>query len=159
MTFKGKRASGLRRFEGTKLGQLAQPVYVCDRCGCWQTDLRGNPIKPDFFCMDVRCGGSTFTRFDSKAEAKVYASLLLRISAGELRDLELQPRFPLYAVTPAGIPELVWTYVADFAAKVVETGERRVIEVKSGADTQVSEIKRKHCEIQYGIKISVTQPN
>jgi hypothetical protein len=161
--FKKRRPAGaLRRFEGSKLGELAQPVHVCERCGCWQTDMLGRPLaKPEFFCMDKACGGTTFERFDSKAEAKVYASLLLRIRMGELAELKRQPRFPLY-VTPAekdAAPVLLWTYVADYSAKVVATGERRVIEVKSGADTQISQIKRKHCEIQYGIKVHVTQPD
>lgn len=146
--------------EGSQVGALAQPVYVCDRCTCWQMDFRNQPLdKPDFFCINPPCGGTTFTRFGSKVEARMFGNLLLRVNSGELSDLKLQPRFPLH-VTPPGdaAPILLWTYVADFAATVVATGERVIFEVKSGADTQVSEIKRKHCEIQYGFKIRMLIP-
>lgn len=150
------RAHGkhLRRFNGDELGALAMPVHVCDRCGGWQVDFAGKPLpKPGFFCIDGSCNGSTFTRFASKVEARAFANMMLRVNAGEFRDLELQPRFPLYAVDPQGVPRLVHTYVADFAAIEVATGKRAIFEVKKNADTHISSIKRKHCELQNGFTI------
>jgi hypothetical protein len=49
-------------------------------------------------------------RFDSKAEAARYAELKMLERAGLIRDLRVQPRFPLEV---AG--KIVATYVADFA--------------------------------------------
>ena len=159
MKLKYRRPSGLRRMEGSVVGQMAVAVYLCNRCNAWQMDARNLPLaKPDFFCVDPGCSGTTFTRFSSKAEARLYGTMLLRVASGELRDLQLQPRFPLYAVGPDGVPVLLHTYVADFAATICATSERAVYEVKSGADTHISEIKRKHCSIQYGIEIRMLSP-
>lgn len=49
-------------------------------------------------------------RFDSKAEARRYGDLKLLERAGEIRDLRLQPRYPL---TVNGVK--VCEYRADFA--------------------------------------------
>ncbi len=152
--------TALRRFHGNRVGARAQPVHVCQSCGAWQVDIRTRlPLdRPDFYCMASGCNGTTFERFASKAEAKGYASLLLRVATGELSDLELQPRFPLHAPTPAGGRELVWTYVADFGARMVATGKRIVIDVKGDADTHISAAKRKHAQAEYGIEIHIMQP-
>jgi hypothetical protein len=95
-------------------------------------------------------------RFASKAEARRYSELLLLGMAGEIRDLELQPRVPLKV---DGVK--VGDYVADFRYQ-----ERAGIDTVSGCDrwrdvtedvkgvrTPVYRMKKKHVEAQYGIVI------
>jgi hypothetical protein len=85
--------------------------------------------------------------FHSKAEARRYQELLLRGTMGEIRNLELQPRFYLHA---NGVR--VGSYFADFA---YDDGAGRVIEdVKSQpTKTAIYRWKKKHVEAEYGIRI------
>jgi hypothetical protein len=152
----------MRKYHGSRVGERAQAVWVCDRCGTWQIDIRTKLplVKPQlgYYCMSHNCTGTTYTYFASKAEAKAYASLLLRVAAGEIADLELQPRYPLHATTPSGGRELVWTYVADFRFRDIKTGALVVIDAKGDADTHISAAKRKHAEAEYGITIRIMSP-
>ncbi len=70
-------------------------------------------------------------RFASTAEGRRYSELKLLVRAGEINDLELQPKFPLNA----GI-----VYIADFS--YCEKGKEVVEDVK-GVETQVFRIKAK----------------
>ena len=156
MAFKRKP---LRRFEGSQVGAMAQVVYVCVSCGTWQTDIRGNPVKPDFFCMaQPKCDCTQFHRFDSKTEARGYANIKLRERAGHIRDLKLQPKFPLHCPTPDGGRALVWTYYADFSYVDCSTDQLVIIDVKGDADTAISAQKRKHASLEYGVEIRIMQP-
>ena len=83
--------------------------------------------------------------FASKREAAVYRDLRLRVLAGEITDLELQPRFPL---TVHGVK--VCTYVADFEWQ--EDGARVVADVK-GMKTPVYNLKKKLVRAIYGVDI------
>lgn len=75
--------------------------------------------------------------FDSKKEAKRYGELRLLEKAGEIRNLELQPKFPLIV---NGVK--VCTYIAD--AAYFEKNARVVEDVKSGpTKTAAYRIKRK----------------
>ena len=147
----------LRRFHGSRVGQMAQRVYLCISCGAWQVDPRSNrPLaKPDFFCMASGCNGTQFHHFPSLAEAKSYATLLLRQRQGEIADLELQPRFELHAPTPANGRVKIGAYVGDFRFRVIASGEIRVIDVKGDGDTHMSAWKRKHAEAEHGITIAI----
>ncbi len=98
-------------------------------------------------------------RFASKAESRRYDELLLLGMAGEIRNLELQPRFP---ITVAGVT--VADYVADFRYE-----ERNdwtftrdgceayawcpVVEDVKGMPTPVYRLKKKLVESLYGIQI------
>ncbi len=87
--------------------------------------------------------------FDSKKEAKRYGELKLLEMAGEISNLELQPKFDKFSINgeilrypnkkngALGSPV---TYTADF--RYVETGKGVVVEDVKGMDTQVSRIKR-----------------
>jgi hypothetical protein len=102
--------------------------------------------------------------FASAAEAKRYTELLYLGMAGELRNLELQPRFP---ITMAG--EKVATYVADFRYErrgfdIVYFGDgmtfpvevwRDVLEDVKGFDTPISKFKRRCVRALYGIDVQV----
>lgn len=97
-------------------------------------------------------------RFASKAEAARYAELLLLGQAGQIRNLELQPRFDLHV---DGVK--VATYVGDFRYEerawkpdVIWSSLpewRDVVEDVKGVRTPVYRMKKKHVEAEYGITI------
>lgn len=102
-------------------------------------------IRPrsKFGAVKTEIDGITFA---SKAEAKRYGELKLLQRAGLIRDLEVQPKFPLIinGVTVA-------TYIADFA---YFEGDARVVEDVKGVRTPVYILKRKLVEALYpGMKI------
>jgi hypothetical protein len=76
-------------------------------------------------------------RFASKREATRYGQLKLLQKANEIRDLELQPRFPLKVNG-----ELVTTYVADFGYRESKNGNW-VVEDTKGFRTDAYKIKAK----------------
>ncbi len=88
-------------------------------------------------------------RFASRREARRYQALDLLQRAGEIRDLELQPAFPIRVndVTVA-------KYVADFRY-VTRMGEV-VIEDAKGVRTPVYRLKKKLVEALYGVRILET---
>lgn len=96
-------------------------------------------------------------RFASKREAARYGELLLLGMAGELRNLELQPRFPLHV---GGVQ--VGIYVGDFRYEERQFQGwdamytfmwRDVVEDVKGVRTPVYRMKQKHMLAQYGIAI------
>ena len=96
-------------------------------------------------------------RFASQAEARRYAELLHLGAAGEIRNLELQPRFPL---TVDGVK--VATYVADFAyderiGAGPAIGWRHVVEDVKGMKTPMYRLKKKFAETQHSIQIRETR--
>ena len=90
--------------------------------------------------------------FASKREARRYTELLLLESAGEIRDIELQPTYPLLTPTPDGALISTATYIADFRYRDIPTGETVIEDVK-GVRTQVYKLKKHWVEAQYAIKI------
>lgn len=73
-------------------------------------------------------------KFDSKKEARRYRDLLLMQRAGEISDLELQPKFKLidgvkFSSDKRAKPDI--RYFADFAYTDTATGKRIVEDVKS----------------------------
>ena len=103
-------------------------------------------------------------KFHSKREAKRYAELKLLEQAGEIWDLELQPRFPLYvpstsgylmraakALTQGGLFK-VGEYRGDFKYRDTRTTPY-VVEDCKGFATPLYKWKKKHVEAQFGITI------
>lgn len=94
--------------------------------------------------------------FDSKREAERYSELKIREKAGEILELELQPRFECRVNG-----KLVCTYIADFRYKErfhsKKDGEGitfpSVVEDVKGVRTPVYRIKRKLVEALYDIEI------
>lgn len=85
--------------------------------------------------------------FDSAKEAKRYRELVLLERAGEIQNLELQPRFLLQEGFKKN--NKAWRkleYVADF--KYIENGKTVVEDVK-GFETKEFKIKRKLFEYKY----------
>ena len=88
--------------------------------------------------------------FDSKKEAGRYMQLKLLQSAGEIANLELQPRFTLqekFTLNGKTIRKI--EYVADFKYTDMKTGATVVEDVK-GMRTDVYKLKRKLFLAKYG---------
>jgi hypothetical protein len=99
-------------------------------------------------------------KFASKMEANRYAELLLLVRAGEIRDLELQPRFQLApAVRFEGATRLTTAldYVADFRYWDVRKG-RGVIEDAKGAKTKIYLLKKHLMKALLGLDIFESKP-
>lgn len=102
-------------------------------------------------------------RFHSKREAARYQELLLLAKAGEIEDLELQPRYKLHTASTTGQffeackavagtrNTLVGEYRADFAYLCYRRG--RIVEDVKGVMTPLARWKIKHVEAQYGITV------
>ena len=84
-------------------------------------------------------------RFASKKEAKRYQELKLLERAGKIRDLQLQPRYP---ITLNDIK--ICTYVGDFQYR---EGDRFVLEDVKGVKTDTYRIKKKLVLAVYGLEI------
>ncbi len=89
----------------------------------------------------------------SKREARRYQELRLLEKAGEIKGLELQPKFPLYTPSRSwGKHELVGVYIADFRYREGPRGILKIEDVK-GFKTPLYKWKKKHVEAQYGVQI------
>lgn len=104
-------------------------------------------------------------KFHSKREASRYQELKLMVRSGDIKELVLQPRFPMYIDG-----ELVCTYVADFkyktkklykwqpveskAGKIIEWVD--VVEDVKGARTEVYKIKKALLRALYNIEVFET---
>ena len=101
-------------------------------------------------------------RFASMKEAKRYGELKLLEKAGEIWDLELQPKFPLSVPSTTGtmmgaakalagtFNGRIGEYRGDFA---YHDRSGRVVEDVKGFKTPLYKWKRKHVMAQYGIEI------
>jgi hypothetical protein len=106
-------------------------------------------------------------RFASQKEARRYQELKLLEKAGEIWELELQPRFPLRVPSTSGylmraaraLTEggsfVIGEYRADFKYWDAST-EPYVVEDVKGFDTPLSKWKRRHVQAQYGITVRLT---
>jgi hypothetical protein len=100
--------------------------------------------------------------FDSASEARRYAALKLMERLGEIRDLDVQPAYPL--MLPDGTHvELTGKkgrrtkcrYTADFRYVMVSTG-LVVIEEHKGHDDDCGRLRRAVFEAIYKVKVLVT---
>jgi hypothetical protein len=111
--------------------------------------IKGQPSK--YRAVRTTVDGYTFA---SKAEARRYAELKLLEKAGEIRNLQLQPRFYLWV--PGGdMDNALGEYRADFSY----TDARNVFTVEDvkGFMTPLARWKIKHCEAQYGITVQIVK--
>lgn len=97
-------------------------------------------------------------KFDSKKEAKRYGYLQLLEVLGEIKDLELQPKFELikgvkFSGDARAKPAM--RYTADFAYTDVLTGERIIEDVKSEITKKSTDYKmRRHMMLAiHGIEV------
>lgn len=90
-------------------------------------------------------------KFDSKKEAGRYKELKLLEKAGEIKNLQLQPKFTLQeSFKHQGKIERKITYIADFMYE--EKNGEIVVEDTKGYRTDVYKIKRKMFLKIYGDK-------
>lgn len=86
-------------------------------------------------------------KFDSHAEARRYKTLQLMAKAGEISNLELQPKLP-FCING----QKVFTLVADFRYQCTRRGE--VIEDVKGFPTETARLKKKIVEADRDITIN-----
>lgn len=92
-------------------------------------------------------------RFDSKREAERYAELCILVKAGDIKDLVLQPKFPLqdkFKCRGKNIAAIA--YIADFQYIETATGSVVVEDVK-GMETEAFRIKKKLFLRKYGNEV------
>ena len=130
---------------GGKIGAKAKRVWICRDCGYWH-DAMPPMLKGHRVCSV--CGGPA-QHFQSRAEATLYARLRLLAREGAISGLECQPKFPL---TVNGVN--LGSYIADFRY-VDETGQTEIVDVKGGAQTELSDLKRRLAEAIYQLDIVV----
>lgn len=85
--------------------------------------------------------------FDSKAEAHRYSELKLAEKAGEITELELQPKYPVEVNGSK-----ICTYIADFRYK--DGDGNQIVEDVKGVKTPVYRLKKKLVEALYWIEIT-----
>jgi len=86
-------------------------------------------------------------RFDSKAEGRFYSTLKAREKAGEVYEVEMQPR---YVFTHNGV--LIGTYKADFRYYDATKKKTVVADVK-GVLTEAAALRIKIVQALYGVEI------
>ncbi len=93
--------------------------------------------------------------FDSKKEADYYRQLLLLQKAGEVEEIQLQPKFTLQeGFSKNGKKHRAITYTADFMV-IYKNGRREVVDVK-GMRTQVFNLKLKLFEKKFpDLKVTI----
>ncbi len=102
--------------------------------------------------------------FQSKHEAKLYIGLEVARRAGRLRPLPgkdrwRQVKFPLFAVRPDGLKEIVAHLVLDFSYEWKDGGDRWVAHYEDakpsgGHREDVYLLKKRWWETQYGLRIN-----
>lgn len=88
--------------------------------------------------------------FASKGEAQEYATLKLREKIGEISDLELQPKFPVYING-----ERLCVYKADFSFFDCRLGRTVIVDRKSSgtAKDAAYKLRKRAAELSHKIKI------
>ena len=119
--------------------------YECVECATWADAVDGK--KPP---KCINCGGKAFAHFDSKGERDRWAQLKLLRSQGHITRLRRQVRLPFKLNGNE-----IFTYVADF--DYYDSDGKYVIEDYKGRDiTDLSELKIKLIEAQYGVSVRIT---
>lgn len=99
-------------------------------------------------------------KFGSALEAERYQVLMIRLGAGEIEKLKLQPEFTITEsyMLPDGRRVKAQRYRADFSYVVRATGEYVVEDVKTeGTKTQVFINKAKLLYEKYGIVVALVE--
>lgn len=94
-------------------------------------------------------------RFASKREASRYQELKLMERAGAIKELTLQPVYPLHVPEKGrvGVYVTVGKYIGDFRYREGPNG-LLVLEDVKGVKTAVYRLKKRMVEAQYGIRIT-----
>lgn len=103
------------------------------------------PRQHKYKAKPVRIDGHWFA---STKEGNRYKELRFLEAARDIKDLKLQPRFPIVVNKIK-----ICTYVADF--KYTQNG-REIVEDVKGCDTSISKLKRKLVKAIYEIDVLIT---
>jgi len=127
--------------------------------------IRGELVAPKskYGAKPMVVGG---IRFDSTKEARRYSELRLLEKAGQIRDLETQPRFPIDVVQLWQDGRWAWSgpdreiiqcgvFTADFRYVETATGQVVIEDVKSGpTKTTAYRLRKRLVEAIHGVTIS-----
>ena len=146
----------VQRHQVADVGAGFSTLTPAAQCGGGQTlwPSRGQaPRRQKFNARKTAVDGITFA---SAKEAARYRDLVLRLRAGEIRDLRLQPTFEVRTGTASGVSSRTGLYSADFEYVETATGLRIVEDVKGGdaTRTQAYKLRKRAVEAAYGITIS-----
>ena len=125
-------------------------IRLKDIKGLKGVDLQGRQKKGRFPVVEKSRRTMDGIVFDSGAEMRRYAVLKLRERAGEIADLELQPKYPV----PIGGAHYC-TFTPDFRYRDVASG-RTIVEDKKTTGTQKDaayRLRKKAAELHYGIQV------
>jgi hypothetical protein len=93
-------------------------------------------------------------RFASQREGKRFLDLQLLERAGEIAELELQPRFELHTLSPIGEVVTVGRWTGDFRYRRVADNAIVIEDSKSPASrTEAYQLRKRMVEAEYGIQI------
>jgi hypothetical protein len=94
-------------------------------------------------------------RFASQREGKRFLDLRLLERAGEIADLELQPRYELHVLSPIGEVVTVGKFTGDFRYKRAVDNALVIEDSKSPPTrTEAYQLRKRMVEAEYGIRIS-----
>ncbi len=98
-------------------------------------------------------------KFRSGVEARRYQQLRLLLVNGDIKDLELQPEFPLIITNlKDGTTKQVGKYHADFRYYDTAKGQIIVEDVK-GMMTEAAALRIKIVQVMYGIEVLLVTKN
>jgi hypothetical protein len=94
--------------------------------------------------------------FHSKREAARYQELRLLVLAGQIRELQLQPEYPIVVTSRGGRTEQVAVWRGDFRYRDYRDGHQGLLTIEDckGVRTPVYRLKKKLVEAIYGITIT-----
>lgn len=154
------RPGGRGAFATRKEGQSkAAKVWKCQHCLC---EYQAKPKTCD--TPEWGCGRRLFWYFASRKEAVRARTLLASQARGEIRNLEMQPEYPLLTVevTTAKPVPTGRKYVADFRYERLEGNQWLPVveDVKpnsAAADDPLFKLKLAIVEASYGIKVRLVR--
>jgi hypothetical protein len=107
-------------------------------------------VLPTLEVVEGAAAGSALW-FSSKREAERYVELR---NDREVAELTLQPRYPMHVVNPEGVKVCIGEYRADFRYQRWQGRVgAEVVEDAKGMRTKEYLAKKRHVEIEYGIRI------
>lgn len=138
---------------GAGFDVLVPQAKFDDGKALWPTRPGAQVRRQKFNARKTVVDGITF---DSAKEAARYQVLVLRLRAGEIRDLRLQPTFEIRTAGTAGVQARTGIFSADFDYVDVATGARVIEDVKGGRATATTayRLRKRAVEAAHGITIS-----
>ena len=131
----------------------------CENCNFTELYVKEHGLKTGSECP--RCKSKTVRLFDSASEAQRNCELQTLANSGYVEDLRYQVPFPLNVICETTDKKIVvGSYICDFYYYELDKDQNMVLvveDVKGNVVTDIFEMKRKHFEAQYGIKIRLVK--